>query len=451
MPGPPPYTQYTLTALTTEISNLLADPTQKYWTVPEIQYAIQEGMYVWGALTSYWRDSSPFNLTPNEGIYDLSVKLPALRTRSWTLGQMVADIQYSILEAPNGILGTGMSGQTTVTAILNAINRARNRFILDSVLPFTVTSMPVLLPPSTGVVTFANNIGYLHRAAWKDGPSGTWTNLWRQDNYSADAGLYQWGTTTGTPRIFSESNLTPLELQLIPPPAAAGILQTISVMSTMLDLTKSGTTFNIPDEWIHAIKWGALSELLSVDSLIADPARAQYANTRYQQAVDFAKNSKSIIRLRFGNTPLMIDTFQSIDAGVPMWRNQQGTPQMAGIMYDLVAIVPGSPQVAYTVTADVVQSAPIPLIGTDDIDLGPEDIGHLIDYVVHILTFKCGGKEFASTYSRYNDFMDAVSFRGQINKARIQYLKPTMEQPSMEEGERPDVYQLQSTKKGGGK
>ena len=407
-------------------------------------------MYVWGALTSYWRTSSTFNTSPNQAYYDLSVQFPAFRTRSWTLGQMVQDIQFAILEnAPGGsVAGTGMSGQTSITAILNAINRARNRFVLETVLPFSVATTSVNIPPSTGIVQFTNTTGYLHRAAWQDGPSGTWYNLWRQDNYSADAGLYQWQATPDYPRIFSESNLTPLEIQLIPIPQNGGMLETVSVSSLMLNLTLPGTTFNVPDEWIHAIKWGAISELLSADSQINDPTRAGYANNRYQQPANFAKNSKSIVRLMYGNTPLMLDTLLNIDAGYPAWRNQQGPPRHAGILYDLVAIVPGAPQAVYTVQADIIQSAPIPTGGGDYIDLGPEDIGHLVDYVLHILSFKCGGRELESSYSRYNDFMDAVAFRGQINKSKIQYLKPSLEQPSMEEGERPDVYQLQSTAKG---
>lgn len=448
MPGP--YTQYTLTSLTTEISNLLDDPSQRYWTVPEIQLAIQEGMYVWGALTWYWRGNGPFNTTPNQAYYDLSIQLPTLRTRTWTLSQMVQDIQFAILEAANGISGSGMSQQTSITAILNAINRARNRFVLDAVLPFSVATANINFPPASGVINFTSTTGYLHRAAWQDNLSGTWYNLWRQDNYAADAGLNQWLATATTPRAFSESNLTPLELQLIPPAAAAGVLETISVSSLMLDLTKSATTFNVPDEWTHAIKWGALAELLSVESQIYDNVRSTYANMRYQQAVDFAKNSKAIIRLMYGNTPLMIDTLQSVDAGQPFWRNQQGPPQAAGILYDLVAVVPGAPQAAYTLSADVVQSAPIPTFTNDPIDLGPEDIGHLVDYVTHILTFKCGGNEFKGTFGRYNNFMDAVAFRGAINKAKIQYLRPSLEQSAMEEGERPDVYNLQSTVKGGG-
>lgn len=435
------YTQYTLSSLTTEISNLLDDPAQSFWTATEIQYAIQEALFVWGALTSYWRATGvPFNTSANTTFYDLSVVMPTLRTRVWTLGQIVTDIQYAILEAPNGISGSGMSKQTSITAILNAINRARNRFILDAVLPFDVFSINVAEPSPDGIVSFGQTVGYIHRASWLDQQSGTWTTLWRQDNWAADAALDNWPASPDIPRVFTESNDTPLAIQLVPPAALPGILELVNVLSIMLDLTNAATTFDLPDEWIHAIKWGALASLLSSESKINDPLRAGYAEMRYTQAVTFARNAKSIMRLVFNQTPLMIDTVFSLDAAESTWRNQVGPPQTAGVLYDLVAINPGNPGGIFTIYADVVQSAPIPQIATDFIDIGPEDIDRLIKYILHILTFKCGGKEFQSTYEYYNDFMQAVAYRNAILKAKIQYLKPELEQPDKERAERPDVY-----------
>lgn len=440
------YTQYTLSSLTTEISNLLDDIAQVYWTPSEIQYAVQEALYVWGALTSCWRSTESFPTVVNTTYYDLSVQLPDIRTRNWTLGQMVTDIQYAILEAPNGISGSGMSGQTSITAILNAINRARNRFILDTVLPFSVTTIDVASPPTNGIVNFGETVGYLHKASWQDTASGTWYNLFRQDNWAADAALNNWLANPNIPRVFTESNDAPLALQLVPPAQNAGTLEIVNVASLMLDLTSGSTTFDVPDEWIHAIKWGALSSLLSSESKINDPLRAAYAEMRYNQAVSFAANAKSIIRMTYNNVPLMIDTLFEIDTTDWTWRNQSGPPQTVGVMYDLIAVNPGMPDNVYTLVTDVVQAAPIPMSGSDDIQVGPEDIDHLIKYICHILTFKCGGKEFQSSYDHYNDFMTAVSFRNSILKAKIQFLKPTDEQPTVEEADRPDVYNLQSVR-----
>jgi hypothetical protein len=146
------YSQVSLGTLTSQISGILDDAGQVYWTAPEIQYAIWEALRYWGALTNYWRARGAFALSPGTPYYDLSVQLPALRTRSWTLGQMTQEIQYLLLEAPNGISGVGMSGQVSVSTILSAIQRARNRFALDSKIPLSIHRTQASTPPD-GLVT----------------------------------------------------------------------------------------------------------------------------------------------------------------------------------------------------------------------------------------------------------------------------------------------------------
>src|SRR5580692_11699853 len=130
------YTQVTLGQLTGAISSILDDSAQVYWPVQQIQFAIWEGLRVWGALTSYWRArgvwqggplaptweqvQSPWTQTPGAWgsltipappIWDLSLLLPNLRPRTYTLGQLVTEIQYDLLEQPSGISGANASGQ----------------------------------------------------------------------------------------------------------------------------------------------------------------------------------------------------------------------------------------------------------------------------------------------------------------------------------------------------
>ena len=132
-----PYTNTTLQTFIDEVSDLMDDVAQVYWTVPEIASVTWEGLYYLGALTNYWRARgnitiSPAHLSP---FYNLAIELPLLRTRTWTLGQMVSDIQYMLLEAPGGISGAGMSGQVTIASILQSIFDARNRFVRDAHIP----------------------------------------------------------------------------------------------------------------------------------------------------------------------------------------------------------------------------------------------------------------------------------------------------------------------------
>ncbi len=438
----PSYTQITLTQLLAQLGTNLDDTSSLYWTDLEKTYAIQEGLRVWGALTSYWRTRGSFSTAPNTTYYDLSAQLPLLRTRSWTLNQLTQEIQFACLEAPGGIIGLGMSGQIQVQNILDAIQRARNRFVIDTRLPLSVlTSATLNPPPPDGLMQFDQSAVYVHRAAWLDlgpgGAPGAWTNLWREDAWSVDHGNPQWTIEAGPPVEYSEAELAPLMLQLSPPPSNAGGLEILAVESLVLDLTDPTQTFDIPDEWIHAVKYAALADLFGPNSQIYDPLRAGYCEQRYSQAIDFAKTARSLLRVMVGNVPLGIDSLAALDAGHPSWRNQLGTPGLAGVLYDILAF-DSQPYASLGVTVDVAQSAPIPLLGSDFIPLGSEDIGSLVDYCTHVLTLKCGGKELTGTMPDYDSFMRAASQRMGINRAKIRYLEPLFGMPGREWSARPD-------------
>ena len=435
----PLYSQVTLSQFVTQISSLMDDAESVYWTVPQIQYAVWEALRIWGALTSYWRTRGTFNLNPTSAspYYDLSAALPALRTRSWTLDQMVQEIQYMLNEAPSGISGTGMSGQVSIATILNSIQAARNQFVLDVQLPLSYHSIIASPAPTNGVVSFPQESVYVHRVSWQDKPSETWTNLWRTDAWAADKSNYLWTQQPGSPQNYSEAENAPLTLQLIPAPINEGLVDALTVDSLSMDLANPASTFNVPDEWVHGVKYGALSLILSSDSQIYDALRAQYAATRYSQAVEFAKDARSIIRVLSNGAPLNMDALVAIDAGDPYWRNQVGSPQITGVLYDILAVSP-IPDRAYGIAADVVQSAPLPQ--TDDfIQLGQEDtLKRIAEYVTHILTFKCGGTDFKSTMPSYDSFMAGVAKRKAINAAKIEYMTPLFAQAQAEWAMRPD-------------
>ena len=111
-------------------------------------------------------------------------------------------------------------------------------------------------------------------------------------------------------------------------------------------------------------------------------------------------------------------TLTSLDAGYPYWRNQTGPPNTAGVLFDTIALNPGITDQAYSVSVDLVQPAPINMSdATQPLQLGDEDIAHIINYALNYLMLKTGGTEFKSTFDNYDSFMSAVSQRGKINQA----------------------------------
>jgi hypothetical protein len=253
------------------------------------------------------------------------------------------------------------------------------------------------------------------------------------------------------PNSYSEAELAPLKLQLVPEPANEGLIEALCVLSLQLDTSKTiasgNQTFNVPDEWSHAIKYAAVADMCSAESQNKDPLRAQYAEMRYVQAMIVAREAKSLVRVSLNGVPLPIDSLFSLDAGSAYWRNQRGKPYVAGCLFDLVAFNP-LPDNGYGVSVDVVQSAPIPQ-GNAPIQIGNEDITNITDYVTHALTFKCGGKEFQDSFAQYDSFLKCVEQRGGINKAKIKYLEPLFGQPMKDDQARPDeMYGAEKEKQG---
>jgi len=444
VPTPPPqpatgYTEITLAQFVQYIGELMDDPGNVYWPPQQVILATYEALLVWGAETAYWRDRGTFSIRPSDPspYYDLSVVLPTLRTRSWTLGLMVLDIQYMLEEPAVGITGTGMTGQTDVQTILAAIQLSRDRFVMDANIPYTYHSVFGGLSPTLGLLSFPQASVYVHRAAWQDQQSQIWRNLWRSDAWALDRGFPQWTTNPGYPRYYSEAELAPLVMQLIPPPVASGQIEAITVDSLLMNLNDANQGFGVPDEWVHAIKYATLSYLLAGEGMIKDSMRAEYAEQRYQQAVDLIKDDQFQLRYMVNNIPLNMDALFNIDAGYPRWRNQSGKPFLGGVLFDFFVPVPGIPDQIYGITADVAKTAPLPQLN-DFINLGREEMDHLTDYVSHILTFKCGGDEFQSTMKTYDSYMRAVARRKAINTAKIRYLTPIFDQPTREWNLRPD-------------
>lgn len=437
----PSYTQTTLGQLLTQLGTILDDSGSIYWTPAERTFAVQEALLTWGALTGYWRTRGAFATNSSTTWYDLSQLLPTLRSRAWTLNQLTQEIQFACFEPANGISGAGMSQQVSIGNILAAIARARNRWVIDSHQPYSILSSRTIAPPPGGLVSFDQSVVYVHRAGWLDvgpGGPGRWTNLWREDSWSVDHGNPLWTIEPSAPTQYSEAELAPLEVQLSPGPTNEGQLEILAVESLALDLTNPAQTFAVPDEWVHALKYAALSDLWSTQSQIYDPLRAQYAESRYTQLVQFAQDARSLLRVLVNGVPLALDSLAALDAGQATWRNQAGVPSVAGSLYDLFALNT-IPSQTYGVTCDVAAVAPYPVSPGQFIPVGIEDLDTILNFATHLLTLKCGGKEFTATLVFHDQFLAAASRRMGINRAKVRYLEPLFGIPQREQQIRPDA------------
>lgn len=423
-----PYTQYTQSTLAAEIANALNDPQYIFWTLAEITDAINEALLTWGAMTAYWRERGTFNTDPTatDQFYDLSTELPTLRSRALTFDQYAKSIQYLLNEPAAGVSGAGMTEQFNIGQITNALIRRRNGFAIDSKLPSIVVdnyagpvfpASKVFLPQTTALI---------EHLYWRDTASGLFYTLRKEDPWAVQSHQYLWTLEPGLPSYFLTIETRPLEVQLVPPPLNTGTLRLLCIATQGITVA-AASTFNVPDEYMAAIKYGALYDLFSSHNEGYDPQRAKYCLYRYNSMLDVAATQRSLMRMECNGVPIALDTISSLNSKRPFWQNEIGAPNLIGVAYDQIAVSP-RPDAVYVLSADVVRSAPLPVLSTDYIQIGREELPYIFDYCRHILSFKIGGNEFLSTMQLYDNFLSGALKYNKILAAKARYLSPLMNQ-----------------------
>lgn len=427
------YTQYSMATLVAEIAGLIDDPSFIQWKYREIRYGIVEALRFWGALTNYWRSRGTFSTTAAQPWYDLSATLPALRSRTVTFNDIVTEIDYHCFELPGGVAGTGLSSQFPITSIILACVRGLNRFRMDAGLPLAVFQQSVSAAPAARFFVDENNI-WLRHAYWQDTPSGAWSPLRPTDAWAQDAYNPLWTLEPAIPFAFSQSVTRPLEVQLFPPPVNDGVIEWLTAQSE----STSTSLLGIPDEYAHAVKYAALSDLFTMDGESFDPERAQYCDRRYEQTVDIARDHRSVARVQINGAPVGMSTITMLDSSHPRWRMNTGKPSQSACDLDLLAFYK-VPDGLYGVSCDVIQSAPIPADDTQFLQIGRELIPVIIDYVQHYLGFKLGGMEFSDNTSLYNNYMSSAKDRNAIQAKQIRFMQPLYGMPQRENADQMPV------------
>lgn len=177
---------------------------------------------------------------------------------------------------------TVSSGLWTVQECIDALNERQFRFLKDTALlltPAEIVTVPNVLRhalPTDWIVT-ANSA---YRNADND-----WNELARSDGFEADnSSINDWPIERGAPLLYTDGELPTLGIQIMPASLDAGVIHILYVaLSTTL--SNSGVTFTVPDEFVPAVKWGALGDLLGKVGRGADPQRSQYCEGRYQEGL----------------------------------------------------------------------------------------------------------------------------------------------------------------------
>ena len=387
------------------------NPSSPFYGNSELGSYLIEALRTFNSLANFQRSEFVFDAQAGTTWYDLtdSVNLPnTLRPMTVFDADIVGFIEDSFLEPYNITYPLSWSGskQFTFEDILNAIGQIRDQILSETACTLTqslVAAVPgrTLLPGATID---------LRRVCWLpvSSPAGYTPNLLLpSDEYANLAFEYGWPQLPqGSPNVFKQSTQPPASFDVDIQPAVPGQYDLLTVNSGSALSLSGKTTIPIPNDWAWVLKWGALAVLLSGDSTARDVYRAKYCLNRFKQGCAALMNAPSILAARINDVPVGISSVRDADCFRANWQGlPQGSPDTilcAGL--NLLALSP-VPDATYSVTASVVANMPIPLLDSDYVQVGQDDLEAVLGEAQHIATFKCGGWEFEGTMPLHEAFI----------------------------------------------
>jgi hypothetical protein len=453
-----PYAYVTLAQARQQLANRLYDP-QLFWSPPELNVIITEGLRTWNSLTSMWREDFLWQTVAGTTWYDLTSLANTIRPYTVTDATLYTQILFHLLEPPTG----PVSLQYSTDDLVNAVARRR-----DEVLSTTsCTQTRITVPAVNGRITLADNIidvrrmsylpAYVPQGGYGSGYYGSgvygispFVNIQGYIVWPEDA----WGEQSfnrlylqqppGKPFTYLMTTQPPLSFDTDRPPDSAGSYELLTVQAGGALSFPGGTTLNVPDDWTWVIKFGALADLFGREANAADPTRQVYCENRYKMGLQLLTNASALLQMRLNNVAMQVDAVRSGDLWNTTWQSQPiGRPKTclySGL--NLIALAPTpdtqpTAGVPYDMTTTCVENAPVPVLDTDLIQLSRGDYDALLDYCVHLAMLKAGGKEFTDTMQLFERFLKQAALYGLKLSEIAEFTQPIYDLANLEKNMNP--------------
>ena len=396
-----PYVSPTLLEFRTALAARLQDPANVFWTAPELTVYIQEALRTWNAMAAWYRDRMAFNTTAATVFYDIATVPGSLVPRTVTDRDIFQAIEYALLE-PITASGWAGSEQFNDADIISAIERRRNQFLLETGAVLQHSTLFSGLP-ANGRVDVADTVIDVRRVSYFDA-TNTYNLLWRTDEGELFAWLQGWNMNPAPVQAYSVIATPPLRIQLAPIPSVSGTLDLVTINAGIPLNPAIPITLGVPDDFSWVIKFGALCDLLTKDGPPADPFRAAYCESRWREGVELARVSATVLFGYLDGVQTQPVSLFDMDTNLLNWQNDPvGPPTTLGQAgLNLIALDPPPDSSPHSVQLDVLANMPIPVLDTDPIQVGREELDVITDYSEHLAAFKMSGAEFQATQPAYD-------------------------------------------------
>jgi hypothetical protein len=437
----------TLATAKTDLSILVGNSTKTFFTDAELTSYIREALLTWGAASLFYRKRDTFSSVANQPFYDLPSLVSSL-AYSTTDKSIASDLEYALLEPQStDFLSWSGTEQFSVSSLQQAIQRARDQFLLATMMVLTNQEILTASPPISRV-SLPTDLLDLQRVASKS-ISGNYRILQEEDEFSLGAYSPSWNlasvTTLQQPDYYSEILEALLTIQLAPIATDITSLDLLYIaVGPILDLTSASATavkLGVPEAFTWVIKYGALYELLGPHTQNHDPIRAQYCKLRWEEGIQLAKLYSSVLNAEINGVQANISTLAELDQYTWNWMNtRSSTPNTIAVAsWNLLALSPVPNDTTASIVIDYLCNPILPVIDADILQIDQAYYPIILDYARHIAMFKKGGQEFSQSQQGYDRLVQAASFHNARLRAQSLYFSSLTDNVSKQQEEKPRV------------
>lgn len=402
----PQFTWLTFTQAKAQLAQRLADTgTSRFWTDAECGVYIKWSLRAWNSLTEMFNADFSFTADPSKTWYDLSLLPNSPRIRTVTDAEIYTFMQYMLLEPPTGAATWTGTAQFTLADLQNALQRRR-----DELIQFSGCNLAELeLAVNTGSrrVFFPDNVLEPRRVRYIPvvGDPNT-LNLedtaamqYFEDDYPNQA--------AGNPELWSVVTGPPLAMDTDDPPLP-GQFHTIVLESGLSFAPPAVTLLGLPDDWCWLAAFGAMADLLSMETEATDYLRAGYFMQRYSEGMKAMAKANWLVQAQINAQTVDTVSMAELDCYSADWEiDPDQWPMVVSAGTDFVAAPPLDQVNGVKVT--LVGNAPVPVADGDFVQVSRDEWDVIMGYAHFLATVKMGGGEFVASLPLEKQFYDAAS------------------------------------------
>lgn len=391
--------------LATEVSARLGDSSRVFWVAAEVNQYLIDALRTYNAITGFWRERKLLPVVASQDFYDLPTLYPAECGFAVTNSDLVTFIEYQLIEPATPLAWTG-TAQFTLESVMAAIQGRRDSFQLEAGMVQSARTLPISPVPQTRTV-LPDEIIDLRHVHWL-GLNTLRSALVRDDQWSADLFRDLWQTDLEqAPCAYSVAIVPPLWVEVMPAPTDGGMLRVLSVENGATLPVGAAVPIGLPDDWCWVTRFGALSDLLSQEGIANDVQRSQYCERRWAEGVALAKMAQCALTVTLSTgANLPVQPLAALESFGVDQLLMPGRPEMTVVSgYTTIMLAPIADVGNYSAVIDLVRKMPVDT--GDYVQLPSSVLDAIVDYAVHLASFKQGGQEFARTMPLLEQFYAA--------------------------------------------